>query len=235
MGRGRSSAARPSAGPALCTRASTWRPGGSGEGVAAGTFFFFKFYFLRVAKLRADEAWCFSRMWRELLTNTCFPAPSPGMPWTRGPSRGCDAGGGKKGGSRIPPPQSLVPCLPQGSHPQGLSCLAAAAKQFGPPGSSLRWGHHAGPSADLPKTRPGEGTPAAPVPACLSPGCLAACPARAGAQEGPRGLGERGGGARHARTHGVRSKAFFINEKNVQGLNDRQEQIYSSSPEIKLK
>lgn len=55
-----------------------------------------------------------------------------------------------------------------------------------------------------------------------------------GARGTPR-AGEQGGGSRHARTHGVRSKAFFINEKNVQGLNDRQEQIYSSSPEIKLK
>lgn len=79
---------------------------------------------------------------------------------------------------------------------------------------------------------PGEGMcPPPPQPLLLVP----RVPSEGWGAGGTPRAGERGGGSRHARTHGVRSKAFFINEKNVQGLNDRQEQIYSSSPEIKLK
>lgn len=63
-------------------------------------------------------------------------------------------------------------------------------------------------------------------------------PARRGLGCGRDPVGRAGrGGTRPACTHTQRAiqGLFFINEKNVQGLNDRQEQIYSSSPEIKLK
>lgn len=171
-----------------------------------GSFFIL---FLPVAKPRAAGAWRFSRMWRELLTNTCFPAPSPGMP--RGPRGGCHGWGGGAAGT----PPSPGASLPAGSC--GRIWASLLRSEVGLP---------------KPVPVPGRGHQAPPSP----PGCSDACPARAGAQEGTPQCRGGAGGSAGAHAHAACDpRPFFINEKNVQGLNDRQEQIYSSSPEIKLK
>lgn len=214
---------------ALCAPAGACQLGvpawGAGVAVGGGLYILF----LPVAKLCAAGAWRFSRMWQELLTNTCFPAPSPGMP--RGPCGGCGAGG--RGMAGMPPPR--VPRPSQGSPAPGLSCpLAAAGGIWASLFLSEVWPlHRAAKTCPC----PGEGAPPPPSRSCLSLGCSAACPARAGAQEGPCGV-RLGGGGHSAGAHAHTAcdpRPFFINEKNVQGLNDCQEQIYSSSPEIKLK
>lgn len=74
--------------------------------------------FLPVAKLCAAGAWRFSCMWRELLTNTCFPAPSPGMPG--GPAGAAVPEGGQQGHpsmgpSPLPGEPSHGAFLPHGS------------------------------------------------------------------------------------------------------------------------
>lgn len=71
----------------------------------------------------------------------------------------------------------------------------------------------------------------------LSLGVLSRLPGEGwGAGGTPWGRRGGGGGSAGAHAHAACDpRPFFINEKNVQGLNDRQEQIYSSSPEIKLK
>lgn len=70
-------------------------------------------------------------------------------------------------------------------------------------------------------------------PVLLVPWVLSGLPGEGwGAGGTPWGGGCSAGAHAHAACY---PRSFFINEKNVQGLNDRQEQIYSSSPEIKLK
>lgn len=170
------------------------RAAGGGGDCCGGLFILF----LPVAKLRAAGAWHFSCMWQELLTNTCFPPPSLGMPW--GPHGGCDV---MAGGSRDAPSQ--------GSPPPGLSCPGGSCGIWASLFLSEVW-----PSRRAAETCPcpGEGTLAPPTPSPTSPACPlgAQPPARRGlglGRDPARRAGKGGMLGGRARTRGVRSKAFF--------------------------
>lgn len=142
-------------------------------------------------------------------------------------------GGGRQG---CPLPGSLAP--PRGALPQGFPAHWQLQGGFGPPCSSLRCGCRTG----LPKPVPVPGRehrPPHPQPVLLVPWVLSRLPGEGWGAGGTLWGEVGGGGGRHsagAHAHAACDpRPFFINEKNVQGLNDRQEQIYSSSPEIKLK
>lgn len=143
--------------------------------------------FLPVAKLCAAGAWHFSRMWQELLTNTCFPAPSPGMPW--GPAGAAVPEGGQQGHPSV------------GSPPLGLSCPMAAAGGFGALCASPRCGCLCRAAETCPC--PGEGTPvslspsAHTQPVLLVPWVLSRLPGKGWGAGGT----PWGGGVRRARTH----------------------------------